>query len=90
MIIDARCRPPTREFQAVFKGAALSPRSFFHAPWIAWNAPRAVKSDVHGPGLTAIALDVMSGGGGSKGGAIRRPALASHVRNHCLSSLTLA
>ena len=24
MIIDARCRPPTREFQAVFKGAALS------------------------------------------------------------------
>ncbi len=24
MIIDARCRPPTKEFQAVFKGAALS------------------------------------------------------------------
>jgi LCP family protein required for cell wall assembly len=46
------------------KSRAFSVRTFFHAPWVAWNAPRAIRSDLHGPGLSALASDLVTGGSG--------------------------
>jgi LCP family protein required for cell wall assembly len=46
------------------KSRMFSLRTFFHAPWVAWNAPRAIRSDLHGPGLSALALDLVTGGSG--------------------------
>jgi LCP family protein required for cell wall assembly len=47
------------------KSQAFSLRTFFHAPWVAWNAPRAIRSDLHGPGLSALAMDFVTGGSGT-------------------------
>lgn len=41
------------------------PSDFFRAPWIAWDAPRAIKSDLHGPGLAALFTDLLTGGSGA-------------------------
>jgi LCP family protein required for cell wall assembly len=57
------------------KSQALSVRTFFHAPWVAWNAPRAIRSDLHGPGLSAVALDMATGGSGQT--AVLKPAQLS-------------
>jgi len=43
----------------------LSPSAFVRLPWIAWEAPRTVRSDMRGPGLSALFADLASGGGGS-------------------------
>src|SRR4051794_14364539 len=40
------------------------PSSFVRGPFIAWNAPRAIRSDVHGPGLAALFTDIATGGSG--------------------------
>jgi hypothetical protein len=40
------------------------PSAFIRAPFIAWQAPRAIRSDVHGPGLSALFLDLLTGGTG--------------------------
>ena len=43
--------------QALFnamKSALLSPGSFFRLPWIAWNAPPAIISDMSGPTLLGL------------------------------------
>src|SRR6202171_1131056 len=43
--------------QALFnamKGRLLSPSSFFRLPWIAWNAPPAIISDMSGPTLVGL------------------------------------
>ena len=42
----------------------LAPRTFFHLPWVAWDAPRTVRSDLAGPGMSALAIDLMTGGAG--------------------------
>jgi len=42
----------------------LSPSAFARLPWIAWAAPRAVRSDMRGPGLAMLFADLASGGGG--------------------------
>jgi LCP family protein required for cell wall assembly len=49
----------------------LSPAIFFRAPWAAWNAPRAFKTDLHGPGLLALTADAVVGGTGES--AVLRP-----------------
>jgi LCP family protein required for cell wall assembly len=41
------------------------PSTFIRAPFIAWNAPRALRSDVHGPGLAALFTDLLTGGTGA-------------------------
>jgi LCP family protein required for cell wall assembly len=41
-----------------------SPSTFFRLPWVSWNAPRALKSDMKGPGLMALFADVATGGTG--------------------------
>jgi anionic cell wall polymer biosynthesis LytR-Cps2A-Psr (LCP) family protein len=40
------------------------PSSFVRAPWIAWEAPRALRTDMKGPGLLALFTDLLSGGSG--------------------------
>ncbi|HEY2141796.1 MAG TPA: LCP family protein [Solirubrobacteraceae bacterium] len=43
--------------QALFqdmKARLLSPSSFFRLPWIAWNAPPAIVSDMSGPALIGL------------------------------------
>ena len=40
------------------KSAALSPLTFFRAPWVAWQAPQAIRTDIGPLGLTELAIDV--------------------------------
>jgi LCP family protein required for cell wall assembly len=40
------------------------PSSFVRGPFIAWQAPRAIRSDMHGPGLAALFTDLLTGGTG--------------------------
>jgi LCP family protein required for cell wall assembly len=40
------------------------PSSFARGPFIAWQAPRAIRSDMHGPGLAALFTDLLTGGAG--------------------------
>jgi LCP family protein required for cell wall assembly len=40
------------------------PSSFIRGPFIAWQAPRSIRSDVHGPGLSALFIDLLTGGTG--------------------------
>jgi LCP family protein required for cell wall assembly len=43
------------------------PSAFVRGPFIAWQAPQAIRSDMHGPGLAALFVDLLTGGsGGSK------------------------
>jgi LCP family protein required for cell wall assembly len=40
------------------------PSTFIRAPFIAWQAPQAIRSDMHGPGLAALFTDLLTGGSG--------------------------
>ena len=40
------------------------PGTFIRAPWIAWEAPRALRTDMKGPGLLMLFTDLLSGGSG--------------------------
>ena len=40
------------------------PSAFVRGPFIAWQAPQAIRSDMHGPGLAALFLDLLTGGSG--------------------------
>jgi LCP family protein required for cell wall assembly len=40
------------------------PSSFIRAPWIAWEAPRALRTDMRGPGLLTLFTDLLTGGSG--------------------------
>jgi len=33
-------------------------------PWVAWAAPRTVRTDMRGPGLSALALDILTSSSG--------------------------
>jgi LCP family protein required for cell wall assembly len=51
--------------QALFnamKSRLLSPSSFFRLPWIAWNAPPAIISDMSGPTLAGMFAALAIGG----------------------------
>jgi LCP family protein required for cell wall assembly len=41
---------------------ATSPSTFFRLPWVSWQAPRTLKTDMRGPGLMALFLDLATGG----------------------------
>ena len=41
---------------------ATSPSTFFRLPWVSWQAPRALRTDMKGPGLMALFLDLATGG----------------------------
>ena len=40
------------------------PSTFVRGPFIAWQAPQAIRSDMHGPGLAALFTDLLTGGSG--------------------------
>jgi LCP family protein required for cell wall assembly len=40
------------------------PSTFIRGPFAAWEAPKAIRSDMHGPGLAAILIDFLTGGSG--------------------------
>src|SRR4051812_36146848 len=40
------------------------PSTFLRGPFIAWAAPKAIRSDMHGPGLAALFTDLLTGGSG--------------------------
>ncbi len=42
----------------------VSPRTFIRLPWIAWDAPRTVRSDLQGFGMSSLAVDLATGGSG--------------------------
>jgi LCP family protein required for cell wall assembly len=41
------------------------PSTFFRGPFVAWQAPQAIRSDMHGPGLAALFVDLLTGGSGA-------------------------
>jgi LCP family protein required for cell wall assembly len=41
------------------------PSTFIRLPLISWEAPRALRTDMHGPGLMALFTDLVSGGSGA-------------------------
>jgi LCP family protein required for cell wall assembly len=49
---------------SAIRGKALSPTTFFRLPWVAWDAPRTVRTDMKGIGLSALFLDLLTGGSG--------------------------
>ncbi len=51
-----------QKFLEAVRGRIMSPASFPHWPWAAWHAPRAVRSDMAGPGLLALFFDSEVGG----------------------------
>jgi LCP family protein required for cell wall assembly len=59
----ARVRRQQQVLSAI-RSRLVSPTAFLRLPWIAWAAPRTVRSDMHGPGLSALFTDLLTGGGG--------------------------
>ena len=47
---------------AAIKSRLLSPTTFFRAPWVAWSAPKAIRSDMGGPALLGLFGAVATGG----------------------------
>jgi LCP family protein required for cell wall assembly len=41
--------------------AATSPSTFVRLPWVSWQAPKALKSDMKGPALMALFADMATG-----------------------------
>ena len=50
---------------AAMRRRLLSPTAFIRMPWVAWAAPRTVRSDMRGPGLSMLFADLATGGGGN-------------------------
>jgi LCP family protein required for cell wall assembly len=46
---------------SAIKQQLTSPSAFIRLPWASWRAPRAVKTDLKGPGLLTLALDAAAG-----------------------------
>jgi LCP family protein required for cell wall assembly len=42
----------------------VSPTTFFRLPLVSWRAPKALKTDMRGPGLLALFTDLATGGSG--------------------------
>jgi LCP family protein required for cell wall assembly len=47
---------------AAIKSRLLSPTTFFRLPWVAWEAPKAVKTDMGGPSLLGLFGAIEIGG----------------------------
>lgn len=53
-----------QEVLSGIRGSLLSPGTFFRLPWVSWRAPQTIRTDLRGPGLMMLALDVATGGSG--------------------------
>lgn len=47
---------------SAIKSRALSPWTFVRLPWVAWNAPKAIRSDMSGPSLLGLFGGMAIGG----------------------------
>ena len=54
-----------QQVMAAIRSRLLSPAAFVRLPWVAWQAPRTLRTDLAGPGLLGLFLDVVTGGSGS-------------------------
>jgi LCP family protein required for cell wall assembly len=68
-----RCAPNETDIQrterqqqllTAMRHQLLSPTTFFRLPWASWKAPKSIRTDLHGPGLLALASDLATGGAG--------------------------
>ena len=50
-----------QEVLAAIGSQAKSPSTFFRLPWVSWNAPRTLKSDLNGFQLMALFADMATG-----------------------------
>jgi LCP family protein required for cell wall assembly len=66
-----RCRPNETDLDrarrqqqilASIKSALASPGTFFRLPWVSWEAPKAIRSDMGGPTLLGLAASIAVGG----------------------------
>jgi anionic cell wall polymer biosynthesis LytR-Cps2A-Psr (LCP) family protein len=73
-IRENRCAPNETDIQRAarqqlvlqrMRAQALSPGTFFRLPWVAWDAPRAVRTDMGGISLGTMIGDLVTGGSGS-------------------------
>ncbi len=46
------------------RGQLLSPSTFLRLPLVSWRAPRTIDTDLKGPGLLGVAVDLGTGGAG--------------------------
>jgi LCP family protein required for cell wall assembly len=47
---------------SAIKSKTLSPSTFFRLPWVSWTAPKAIRTDMGGPSLMALFVDLQLGG----------------------------
>jgi LCP family protein required for cell wall assembly len=59
----ARARRQQQVFAAI-RDRLLSPAAFVRLPWVSWEAPKTLRSDMHGPGLLGLFTDLLTGGAG--------------------------
>jgi LCP family protein required for cell wall assembly len=59
----ARARRQQQVMSAI-RSRALSPAGFLRLPLVSWQVPRTLRTDMAGPGLLGLALDVVTGGAG--------------------------
>jgi LCP family protein required for cell wall assembly len=72
-IRENRCAPNETDIQRAerqqlvlqrMRAKALSPMTFFRLPWVAWDAPKTVRTDLGGIGLSGLFTDLVTGGSG--------------------------
>ncbi len=62
---DDRARAARQqEVLSGIRSQALSPSAFVRLPWVSWSAPRAIRTDMRGPGLATLFTDLLTGGTG--------------------------
>ena len=73
-IRENKCAPNETDIQRAerqqlvlqrMRAKAVSPTTFFRLPWVSWDAPRAVRSDMGGLGLGTLFNDLVTGGSGT-------------------------
>ena len=53
-----------QQVMTAIRSQLASPSTFFRLPWVSWQAPRTLRTDLRGPGLLALFADIMIGGTG--------------------------
>lgn len=53
-----------QEVMSAIRRQLLSLGTFLRLPWVSWRAPQTIRTDMRGPGLLALAMDLATGGSG--------------------------
>ena len=62
------------------RGSLLRPTTFFRLPVVSWQAPKAIKSDMKGPGLMGMFTDLITGN--SDETTVLKPDRSTAARRH--------